>query len=175
MGQAATRAIAACRGHRRLAHALRRGLSAPHRPELLGLAGCGQVTSFPVLVEVTLRPGIADPQGATIERSLPHLGFEGVSDVRVGKCIRFVIDAADEALQGLQAEAIAADGDEAGRRRIDGERGPVCRRTRGIAGVDRAVVADFQARRVASLQTFSPICGGVSKTSSGSPRLFRVG
>ena len=40
---------------------------------------------FSVLVEVQLRPGIADPQGATIERSLPTLGFDGVHGVRVGK------------------------------------------------------------------------------------------
>ena len=52
---------------------------------------------FDAVVEVTLRPGIADPQGATIERSLPALGFEGVSGVRVGKSIRFSIEAADEA------------------------------------------------------------------------------
>ena len=52
---------------------------------------------FSVLVEVTLRAGVADPQGATIERSLPALGFEGVRDVRVGKAIRFTIDAPDEA------------------------------------------------------------------------------
>ena len=49
------------------------------------------------MVEVQLRAAVADPQGATIERSLPHLGFDGVSDVRVGKCIRFTIDSADEA------------------------------------------------------------------------------
>jgi phosphoribosylformylglycinamidine (FGAM) synthase PurS component len=30
---------------------------------------------FNVLVEVTLQPGILDPQGTTIERSHPHLGF----------------------------------------------------------------------------------------------------
>lgn len=52
---------------------------------------------FEVQVEVLLRPGIADPAGATIERSLPTLGFGGVRDVRVGKSIRFSIDAADEA------------------------------------------------------------------------------
>jgi phosphoribosylformylglycinamidine synthase len=52
---------------------------------------------FSVLVEVRLRPGIADPQGSTIERSLPALGFDGIHDVRVGKSIRFRIDAADEA------------------------------------------------------------------------------
>ena len=52
---------------------------------------------FSVLVEVSLREGVADPQGATIERSLPHLGFDGVRGVRVGKAIRFELDAADEA------------------------------------------------------------------------------
>jgi len=51
---------------------------------------------FAVLVEVQLRPGVADPQGATIERSLPALGFQGVHDVRVGKAMRFEVDAADE-------------------------------------------------------------------------------
>jgi phosphoribosylformylglycinamidine synthase len=57
---------------------------------------------FSVVVEVQLRAGVADPQGATIERSLPQLGFDGVTDVRVGKCIRFEIDAPDEA--GARAE-----------------------------------------------------------------------
>ena len=49
-----------------------------------------------MLVEVSLRPGIADPQGSTIERSLPALGFVGVEGVRVGKAIRFSLDAPDE-------------------------------------------------------------------------------
>ena len=48
---------------------------------------------FSVLVETRLRPGIADPQGATIERSLPHLGFDGIHGVRVGKAIRFELEA----------------------------------------------------------------------------------
>lgn len=52
---------------------------------------------FSVQVDVQLRPGIADPQGSTIERSLPTLGFDGIRGVRVGKSIRFEIDAADEA------------------------------------------------------------------------------
>jgi phosphoribosylformylglycinamidine synthase subunit PurS len=54
------------------------------------------VTRFAVLVEVSLRPGIADPQGATIERALPALGFQRISAVRAGKAFRFVLDAADE-------------------------------------------------------------------------------
>ena len=52
---------------------------------------------YPVLVEVRLRPDVADPQGATIERTLPALGFGGVEGVRVGKAIRFTVDAPDEA------------------------------------------------------------------------------
>ncbi len=56
----------------------------------------GDNVQFAVQVEVTLRPGIADPEGATIERSLPALGFEEVAGVRVGKLIRFEVEAPDE-------------------------------------------------------------------------------
>lgn len=48
------------------------------------------------MVEVSLRPGIADPQGATIERALPALGFSGISGVRAGKSFRFTVEANDE-------------------------------------------------------------------------------
>ena len=53
--------------------------------------------TFSILVEVTLRPGIADPQGTTIERALPALGFDSIRGVRTGKAIRFSIDADEEA------------------------------------------------------------------------------
>ena len=59
---------------------------------------------FSVHVDVQLRSGIADPQGATIERSLPTLGFEGVDGVRVGKSIRFRIAASDEATARARVE-----------------------------------------------------------------------
>jgi phosphoribosylformylglycinamidine synthase len=59
---------------------------------------------FAVQVEVSLREGVADPQGATIERSLPHLGFDGVKGVRVGKSIRFDLEAADEASARAEVE-----------------------------------------------------------------------
>jgi phosphoribosylformylglycinamidine synthase subunit PurS len=48
---------------------------------------------FSVLVETRPRAGVADPEGATIERSLPALGFDGVSGVRVGKVFRFTLEA----------------------------------------------------------------------------------
>jgi phosphoribosylformylglycinamidine synthase PurS subunit len=50
-------------------------------------------------VNVMLKDGISDPQGLTIERALPALGYEGVIGVRVGKRIDLEIEAAspDEA------------------------------------------------------------------------------
>jgi phosphoribosylformylglycinamidine synthase len=48
------------------------------------------------MVEVSLRPGIADPQGATIERALPALGFDSIKGVRAGKSFRFTVEATDE-------------------------------------------------------------------------------
>ncbi len=61
---------------------------------------------FSVHVEVRLRPGIADPQGSTVERALPTLGFDGVRGVRVGKSIRFTIEADDEAAARAEVDDI---------------------------------------------------------------------
>jgi len=55
-------------------------------------------------VEITHLPGIADPQGATIERSLPALGYDNVSQVRVGKSIRLVIAAPDDRAARTQVD-----------------------------------------------------------------------
>jgi phosphoribosylformylglycinamidine synthase subunit PurS len=63
---------------------------------------------YDVLVEVRLREGVADPQGQTIERSLPHLGFDGVQGVRVGKAIRFAVEAADEPAARAEVEDMCA-------------------------------------------------------------------
>jgi len=50
-----------------------------------------------VRVYVTPKQGILDPQGAAVERSLPNLGFQGVSGVRIGKIIDLTIDGAASA------------------------------------------------------------------------------
>jgi len=60
-----------------------------------------------VIVDVTLRQGIADPEGATIERALPALGFRGVSNVKAGKSFRMSIDAASEGEALEKATALA--------------------------------------------------------------------
>ena len=58
-------------------------------------------------VDVTLRSGIADPEGATIERALPALGFSGVHAVRAGKLFRFDVDAESEEAALEVAQALA--------------------------------------------------------------------
>jgi phosphoribosylformylglycinamidine synthase PurS subunit len=62
--------------------------------------------TFSVLVEVRLRDGIADPAGSTVERSLPALGFDGIEDVRMGKAIRFTVEADDEAAARSRVEEL---------------------------------------------------------------------
>ncbi len=62
---------------------------------------------FAARVEVRLRPGIADPEGATIERALPALGFDEVGQVRAGRAFRFVLDAPDEPAARRRAGELA--------------------------------------------------------------------
>ena len=57
-------------------------------------------------IEVTHRPGVLDPQGATVERALPALGYSGVSDLRIGKCIRLVVEAPDRETARAQVESM---------------------------------------------------------------------
>ena len=48
---------------------------------------------FEARIDVTHLPGISDPQGATVEKALPALGYTNVSQVSVGKSIRLVVEA----------------------------------------------------------------------------------
>ena len=57
--------------------------------------------NYSVIVDVTLRKGIADPEGSTIERALPALGFTGVTNVHAGKSFRFDVEA-DERDRGTR-------------------------------------------------------------------------
>jgi len=50
------------------------------------------VSDLNVRVFITPKKGILDPQGATVERALPALGFAGVSEVRIGKFIELKLD-----------------------------------------------------------------------------------
>jgi phosphoribosylformylglycinamidine synthase len=47
---------------------------------------------------VLVRPkeGLLDPQGKAVERALPALGFDGVSNVHVGRLIELDVDDPDQ-------------------------------------------------------------------------------
>lgn len=44
------------------------------------------------IIHVGLKPGVLDPQGRAIARSLIDLGFDGVKDARQGKVIELDLD-----------------------------------------------------------------------------------
>lgn len=62
---------------------------------------------------VTYKPGIFDPPGATAERALKNLGYEGVESVQIGKYIRLAGDvdlaAATEMCEKLLANPVIED------------------------------------------------------------------
>jgi phosphoribosylformylglycinamidine synthase subunit PurS len=62
---------------------------------------------FDAHVEVRLRPGIADPESATIERALPALGFDDVSALTTGRSFRFAIEAVDEVAAQARVRELA--------------------------------------------------------------------
>ena len=45
-----------------------------------------------VVVDVMLKPEIADPQGQAVADALPRLGFAGIRSVRQGKRFELVLD-----------------------------------------------------------------------------------
>ena len=56
------------------------------------------------LVVVTVMPkkGVLDPQGQAVQGAIAHMGFAGVSDVRVGKRIELEIGGDDPAGQATR-------------------------------------------------------------------------
>ena len=63
---------------------------------------------------VLIRPkaGILDPQGQAVERALPALGFEGASEVRVGRMVELEVEDAsrlDEMCERLLANPLIED------------------------------------------------------------------
>lgn len=49
------------------------------------------------IIHIGLKPGVLDPQGRAIARSLIDLGFDGVADARQGKVIELDLKYDDEA------------------------------------------------------------------------------
>jgi phosphoribosylformylglycinamidine synthase len=63
-------------------------------------------------VKVMLKPGVLDPQGATLERALKSMGHNQVGSIRVGKLIELELEsdsleAAEAAVNGWADELLA--------------------------------------------------------------------
>ena len=57
-------------------------------------------------VQVFLKPGVLDVQGKAVEQALHGLGWDGVSQVRVGKTIEFDLAAGDAAAAEAEVKAM---------------------------------------------------------------------
>ena len=63
-----------------------------------------------VRVLVRLKPGVLDPQGRAVHHALEGLGFDGVSDVRIGRLIELdVADGTDKAALTQMCEKLLAN------------------------------------------------------------------
>ncbi len=62
-----------------------------------------------VAIDVLLKREILDPQGRAVEQALPGLGYDRVTDVRVGKHLELDVDVADDADLADRVERMCAD------------------------------------------------------------------
>ena len=67
------------------------------------------MSAYRFAVNVTPKPGILDPQGRAVEKSLPHLGLEGIRDVRVGRRVELSVEADGEAEARATVERLAGE------------------------------------------------------------------
>ena len=52
--------------------------------------------TFLARIQITLKPSVLDPQGGAVTKALGALGFDEVSDIRVGRYIEARLAAPDE-------------------------------------------------------------------------------
>lgn len=57
-------------------------------------------------IHVTLKQGILDPQGKTIEHALDSLGFKSATNVRVGKYMELDLNQTDRAKAELEVKSM---------------------------------------------------------------------
>ena len=52
--------------------------------------------TYQAQIYVTLRSSVLDPAGTAVQSGLKHLGYENVTQVRIGKYIELTLDVASE-------------------------------------------------------------------------------
>ena len=62
-----------------------------------------------VVVNISLKEGVLDPEGQAIKTSLSNLGFENVNDVRTGKQIILNFEKLEENEAVLEAKKMCED------------------------------------------------------------------
>ncbi|CAN5678715.1 phosphoribosylformylglycinamidine synthase subunit PurS [soil metagenome] len=67
------------------------------------------MAEFRFCVSVMPKPGILDPQGRAVEGSLPYLGVDSVSSVRIGRRVELTVEAATESGARMIVERLADD------------------------------------------------------------------
>lgn len=50
---------------------------------------------FLAKIKISLRPGVLDPQGVTVQQALRSLDYQSVQDVKVGKYLEIRMEAAN--------------------------------------------------------------------------------
>lgn len=60
-----------------------------------------------VRVDVMLKPGVLDPQGAAVRAALGNMGFEGINEVRQGKLIELDLATDDPEQARVEATQMA--------------------------------------------------------------------
>lgn len=66
---------------------------------------CFDLLMYKATISITLRPSILDPEGKTVQHALTNLGYDEVTQVRMGKRAEVWIDAED----GEEARRIATE------------------------------------------------------------------
>lgn len=64
---------------------------------------------FQAEVLITPREGVLDTQGKAVEKTLTHLGYKGVDEVRVGKIVKMKLEAGTEQEAVKIVESMCSD------------------------------------------------------------------
>jgi len=67
---------------------------------------------FKGYIYVTLKPGVLDPQGEAVKRSLGVFGYQGIEELRIGKFVEVLLtadsrEAAEEQLKKMSDQLLA--------------------------------------------------------------------
>ncbi|MDA0672182.1 MAG: phosphoribosylformylglycinamidine synthase subunit PurS [Cyanobacteria bacterium] len=62
------------------------------------------MATYQAQIYVTLRPSVLDPAGTAVQSGLHHMGYETVSQVRIGKYIEVTLTADTEAVAREQLD-----------------------------------------------------------------------